>query len=411
MKNNRPEIVKMTVKELQPAPYNPRKISDKALDGLTSSIDRFGLVQPIIWNRRTNRVVGGHQRLKVIQAKKETETDVVVVDLDESEEKALNIALNNHHICGEWTEDVEKLLAEIRETSPDVYDDLLLDALLHDIPKTIIEPSDEDDYFDENDESTCEETITQPGDLWILGKHRLFCGDSTRGEDFGLLMDDAKADMIFTDPPYGVSYCGTNNPNGREWDIIAGDELRGDDLYKLLKDSFSIMAKFAQPAAAFYIFHAALNQKIFEQALHDAGIRVKQQIIWVKHHVLGHSDYHWKHEPCFYGCFADRSCRFYGDRTNTTVWEIKKDASQEYQHPTQKPVALAMKAIENSSRYGDIILDMFSGSGSTLIACEQTGRKSYGMEIDPKYCDVIVNRWEKYTGSKAEKRSLKEACK
>lgn len=345
MQNSRPEIVKMSIEQLQPAPYNPRKISDKALDGLTSSIDRFGLVQPIIWNRRTKRVVGGHQRLKVLQAQKETETDVVVVDLPDSEEKALNIALNNHHICGEWTEDVEKLLAEIRESTPDVYDDLLFDALLDDVPKTVIEPNDEDDYIDGDVDSSEEDTITQPGDLWILGKHRLLCGDSTRDGDFSLLMNDKKADMVFSDPPYGVSYCGTNNPNGREWDVISGDDLRGDDLYALLKDSFAIMARYAKPTAAFYIFHAALNQTIFERALTDAGIRVKQQIIWVKHHVLGHSDYHWKHEPCFYGCFADTSCKFYGDRTNTTVWEIRKDASQEYQHPTQKPVALAIKAI------------------------------------------------------------------
>ena len=409
MSNNHPEILKMAITDLEPAPYNPRTISPKALDGLTSSIDRFGLVQPIIWNRRTRRVVGGHQRLKVLQAKQETQTDVVVVDLPESEEKALNIALNNHHICGDWSEDVEKLLADIRQETPDIYDDLLLDALLDDVPKTIIESCEEPDYCDANDADSPQETITQPGDLWILGKHRLFCGNSTNEADFTILMDTEKADMIFSDPPYGVSYCGTNNPNGREWDVISGDDLRGDELYDLLKDSFLIMAKFAKPSAAFYIFHAALNQTIFERALMDAGIKVKQQIIWVKHHVLGHSDYHWKHEPCFYGCFADKSCRFYGDRTNTTVWEIKKDSSQEYQHPTQKPVALALKAIENSSRYGDIVLDMFCGSGSTLLACEQTGRRCFSMEIDPHYCDVIVNRWENLTGNNTEKAEHKGA--
>lgn len=392
-------VVRMNISELNPAPYNPRRISDKSLTGLSASIERFGLVQPIVWNERTKHIVGGHQRLKVIQERGEKECDVVVVDLDESEEKALNVSLNNPHICGEWTEDLEKLLAEIREITPDAYDDLLLDALLDDIPDGSI-PDQDDGSLDEIPEVP-EEAITRPGDLWILGDHKLLCGDSTEESAVERLLCDRKADMVFTDPPYGVSYCGTNNPNGREWDVIEGDDLRGDDLFNLLKGSFMVMSKFVKEDAAFYIFHAALNQTIFEKALQEAGLKVKQQIIWVKHHVLGHSDYHWRHEPCFYCCFVDKNCTFYGDRTNTTVWEIAKDPSQEYQHPTQKPVALAQKAIENSSRYGEIIYDPFAGSGSTLIACEQSGRKCRAMEIDPRYCDVIVRRWQEQTDKQA----------
>lgn len=395
----KPKIIKMKVSDLKPASYNPRKISDRAMSGLSASIDRFGLVQPVIWNEKTGNVVGGHQRLKVLLSKGEIEADVVVVSLDPSEEKALNIALNNQHICGEWTEELEKLLAEIRESTPDAYDDLLLDALLSEIPEGELEETDADiDVIPEIQE----EPVSKRGDMWTLGHHRLLCGDSTNAADFIRLMDGKNADMVFTDPPYGVSYCGTNNPNGKEWEVIEGDDLRGDDLFGLLSKSFKLVANHSKKTAAFYIFHAALNQSIFEEAIKEAGLKVKQQIIWAKHHVLGHSDYHWKHEPCFYCCFVNKNCDFYGDRTNTTLWEISKDASSNYIHPTQKPVDLARKAIENSSRYGKIILDPFTGSGSTMMACEITDRKFRGMEIDPRYCDAIVKRWETYTGQKAK---------
>ncbi|MEW6536521.1 MAG: site-specific DNA-methyltransferase [Candidatus Auribacterota bacterium] len=394
-------INKIPISDLKPAEYNPRTISESAYSGLKSSIDRFGLVQPIIWNKRTRRIVGGHQRLKVLIDKGATETDAVIVDLEESEEKALNIALNNQHICGEWTESLEILLAEIRESTPDIYDDLLLDALLDDVPKNKDNTADEveDNFADET--SSDGKIIVQPGDIWLLGQHCLMCGDSTNGSDVANLMNSKQADMVFTDPPYGVSYCGTNNPNGRPWKIIEGDELRGDKLYTLLKASFTLMARHAKDTAAFYVFHAALNQTIFEQALQDAGIKIKQQVIWHKHHVLGHSDYHWSHEPCFYCYKADQNCDFFGDRTHKTVWEFAKDAAKDYVHPTQKPIGLAQKAIENNSRYGEIVLDMFGGSGSTLLACEHTGRKCYAMEIDPHYCDMIIKRWENVTGKKA----------
>jgi len=246
----KPKIIKMKVSDLKPASYNPRKISDRAMSGLSASIDRFGLVQPVIWNEKTGNVVGGHQRLKVLLSKGEIEADVVVVSLDPSEEKALNIALNNQHICGEWTEELEKLLAEIRESTPDAYDDLLLDALLSEIPEGELEETDADiDVIPEIQE----EPVSKRGDMWTLGHHRLLCGDSTNAADFIRLMDGKNADMVFTDPPYGVSYCGTNNPNGKEWEVIEGDDLRGDDLFGLLSKSFKLVANHSKKTAAFYI--------------------------------------------------------------------------------------------------------------------------------------------------------------
>jgi DNA modification methylase len=249
------------------------------------------------------------------------------------------------------------------------------------------------------------------GDVWQLGDHRLMCGDSTKPSDVEILMGGALADMIFTDPPYGVSYVGTNSPNGKDWQMIKNDDLRGDGLYDFLLVAF---------------------KNLFEQALNQAGFTVKQQLIWNKGMVLGHSDYHWAHEPVLYCKKTDQSTSWYGDRTGKTmlrarrselnnlkkedlvqilknmmdessVWEIDRDQAVKYQHPTQKPVTLAIRALCNSSQPENIVLDLFSGSGSTLIACENTERVCYGMELDPKYCAVILQRYFDVTGNNPKK--------
>jgi len=306
--------------------------------------------------------------------------------------------------------------------------------------------------------------MTQRGDIWILGTHRLMCGDSTERKDVGRLMDGARADMVFTDPPYGVAYTGGD---GKDWDMIKGDDLQGDDLQKFLVAAFRNLVNYTEDYAPFYIWHGTSTRKEFEFAMTAAGLIEKQYLIWVKNNFnMGHQDYHNAYEPCFYAKKTGQVTQFYGDRTNTTawraalrtgtgtettvkgglvitdgsggqlyitekppkskklrtvrldenatvtlcneqgngtVWEIARDKDT-YEHPTQKPTELATRALENSSKPGNIVLDLFGGSGTTLIASEQTQRRAYLMELDEQYCDVIVRRWEKFTGKKGERQ-------
>lgn len=270
------------------------------------------------------------------------------------------------------------------------------------------------------------EPMCKPGDLFQLGDHRLMCGDSTKKADVQKLMGGETADLIFTDPPYGVSYEGTNH------EIIKNDDLRGDALYQLLNKAFKNLFEFSKANPAVYVWHASRTQMIFETALIDAGFEVKEQLIWNKGMSLGRSDYHWAHEPCFYVRKAKVNNQWYGDRKHktilrekktdltsfkkseliqiltaianeTTTWEIKKDKVQTYVHPTQKPVDLCIKAMQNNTIIRMKVLDLFLGSGSTLIAAEKVNRKCYGMELDPHYADVIITRWQEFTGKKAQR--------
>lgn len=272
-----------------------------------------------------------------------------------------------------------------------------------------------------------EDIFVQPGDIYELGGHRLYCGDSTTDLS-KLFKKGEKARMVFTDPPYGVSYKGTNNPNGKEWAVIKGDDLRGDALYQMLLGAFKNIEKHTVPAPAVYICYASNNHIQFETAITEAKLRVRQQLIWAKHMVLGHSDYHWAHEPILY-CSKEKSAEVWNsDRARTTqlvkmktleeldkmkkeemletlkeIWNastvlaIKKDPANEYIHPTQKPVALPEMCIRNSSYPEDIVFEPFCGSGSTLIACEKAGRICRACELDPQYVQQIIKRFHKYT--------------
>lgn len=279
--------------------------------------------------------------------------------------------------------------------------------------------------------------IAKPGMMFDLGRHRLLCGDSTDGQAVKKLFEKKKADMVFTDPLYGVSYKGTNNPNDREWEVIKGDDLRGDDLFKLIYNVFRHVPGITGPAPAIYVCYASKNHTIFERALDKAGLVIRQQLIWQKHMVLGHSDYHWAHEPIFY-CTKENRATWHGDRTATTqvlnsslsdfdqmkkeeliellakmkeratVWDISKDPAGEYVHPTQKPVALAEQAIHNSSPVRGLVYDPFAGSGSTLIAAEKNKRTCYLADEDRHYCDVIVQRYTRWCRENNIKGELKK---
>jgi DNA modification methylase len=250
-----------------------------------------------------------------------------------------------------------------------------------------------------------DDPITQPGDLWLLGRHRLLCGDSTKAEDVARLMDGDTADMIFTDPPYGVDYVGKTKDALK----IQNDTLGDEGTRELVADALRMAP--LKPGGSFYICSPAGNtETAFRLAVMDSGLELRQCIVWVKQQfVMGRQDYHWRHESILYGWHAGAGHYFINDRTQDTVWEIDRPSRSEM-HPTMKPVALVEKAIGNSSLPSQVILDMFTGSGTTVIAAEQSGRICYGMELDPRYVDVSIRRWENATGQTATRATTEMAA-
>jgi DNA modification methylase len=380
-------IEKKNVKDLLPADYNPRKDlqpGDPEYEKLKRSIEQFGYVEPVIWNKQTGRVVGGHQRLKVLIDSGITEVDVVVVDMNTEKEKALNIALNK--ISGEW--DTDKLALVIAD----------LQGADFDVSLTGFEPEELDDLFRDDvkdgvkeDDFDVEAELRKPvfskaGDLWMLGEHRLLCGDSTKPETYELLMNGKKAQLVVTDPPYNVDYKGTAGK-------IKNDKMAEDQFEQFLLAAYSQMYESMTDDASIYVFHSDSHGLAFRKAFEEAGFYLSGCCIWKKQSlVLGRSPYQWQHEPVLFGWKKKGKHQWYTGRKESTIWEFDKP-KKNADHPTMKPVALVAYPIMNSTMTGCLVLDPFGGSGSTLIACEQTGRTCYTVELDEKFCDVIVKRY------------------
>lgn len=377
--------------DLRPAAYNPRKklkAGDKEYEKIKNSIQEFGYVEPIIVNYDMT-VIGGHQRLTVLKDLGYTEVECVVLHIeDEHKVKALNIALNK--ITGAWN---EQLLA-----------DLLVDLQSADFNTDLtgFEPAEIDQLFSkvhnkkitEDDFDVGAElqkpTIAQAGDLWLLGQHRILCGDALLPESYVKLMDGKKANLVLTDPPYNVNVEETAGK-------IKNDNMSDGDFYKFLFAAFVNMEQNMEADASIYVFHADSKGLIFRQAFHDAGFYLSGCCIWKKDRlVLGRSPYQWQHEPCLFGWKVGGKHQWYSDRKQTTIWEYDRPTSSK-DHPTMKPIALMAYPIQNSCMSNCIVLDPFSGSGSTLIACEQTNRICYGIELDEKFVDVIVARYIEQT--------------
>lgn len=385
-------IQKKSTADLLPADYNPRrnlKPGDAEYEKLKRSLEQFGYVEPVIWNKRTGRVVGGHQRLKVLIDIGITEVECVVVDLDEENEKALNVALNK--ISGEWDNDkLALLIADLQGVDFDVsltgFDQAELDDLFKDDMKDGIE----DDNFDVDAELQ-KPTVSKLGDLWHLGNHRLVCGDSTKAETYETLMAGKVANLVVTDPPYNVNYEGSAGK-------IKNDNMGNDAFYQFLFDAFVNMEKAMAADASIYVFHADTEGLNFRKAFADAGFYLSGTCIWKKQSlVLGRSPYQWQHEPCLFGWKKSGKHQWYSGRKETTIWEFDKP-KKNGDHPTMKPIPLIVYPIMNSSMSNCIVLDPFGGSGSTLIACEQTNRICHTIELDEKYCDVIVKRYIEQVG-------------
>lgn len=385
-------IEKKNTADLLPADYNPRKDlkpGDAEYEKLKRSIEQFGYVEPVIWNQTTGRVVGGHQRLKVLMDMGMTEVDCVVVAMDEEKEKALNIALNK--ISGDWDKDkVALLIADLQGADFDVsltgFEPAEIDALFKDTLKDGVK----DDDFDVGAE-LAQPTMTKPGDIWTLGRHRLICGDSTKAETYDLLMGSTKANLVITDPPYNVNYEGSAGK-------IKNDNMADEAFYNFLLDAYTQMHSAMADDASIYVFHADTEGLNFRRAFADAGFYLSGCCIWKKQSlVLGRSPYQWQHEPCLYGWKKNGKHQWYTGRKETTIWEFDKPKKNS-DHPTMKPIPLLAYPIMNSSMSNSVVLDPFGGSGSTLIACEQTDRICYTVELDEKFCDVIVKRYIEQVG-------------
>ena len=381
------------VKDLIPAEYNPRKDlkpGDAEYEKLKRSLAQFGYVEPVIWNKTTGRVVGGHQRLKVLMDMGMTEVECVVVEMDEEKEKALNVALNK--ISGEWdTDKLALLITDLQGADFDVSLTGFEPEEIDDLFKEDLKDSVKDDDFDVDAELK-KPPVTKRGDLWILGSHRLICGDSTKAETYDFLMAGKKANLVVTDPPYNVNYEGSAGK-------IKNDNLENAAFYQFLLDAFTNMEKVMADDASIYVFHADTEGLNFRKAFADARFYLSGTCIWKKQSlVLGRSPYQWQHEPCLFGWKKGGKHKWYADRKQTTIWEFDKP-KKNGDHPTMKPIPLIAYPIMNSSMTNCIVLDPFGGSGSTLIASEQTGRICYTAELDEKYCDVIVKRYIEQTGS------------
>ncbi|MGL4283993.1 MAG: site-specific DNA-methyltransferase [Eubacterium aggregans] len=387
------QIETTNVKDLLPAEYNPRKDlkpGDKEYEKLKHSIEQFGYVEPVIWNETTGRVVGGHQCLKVLQDMGLAEVDCVIVQMDEKKEKALNVALNK--ISGEWDNDkLALLIADLQGADFDVsltgFEPEELEDLFRKDTKNGVK---EDDF---NVEAELQKpTFSKAGDLWLLGDHRLVCGDSTKPETYELLMADKQANLVVTDPPYNVNYEGSAGK-------IKNDNMGNDAFYQFLFDAYTQMATAMADDASIYVFHANTEGLNFRKAFVDAGFYLSGYYIWKKQSlVLGRSPYQWMHEPVLYGWKKSGKHQWYTGLKETTIWEFDK-SKKNGDHPTMKPIPLLAYPIMNSSMANSIVLDQFGGSGSTLIACEQTNRNCQTNELDEKFCDVIVNRYIEQVGS------------
>jgi len=387
------ELKVLPVSVLKPAEYNPRKKlkpGDKEYEKIKNSIQEFGFADPLVVNKDMT-IIGGHQRLTVAMELGYTEVPCAVVDVDKVREKALNIALNK--ITGAWDEDLlAQLLMEIKEAEFNVdltgFDPPEMDQLL----SKLYDKEVKEDNFDV-DEELKQPVFSKLGDLWVLGKHRVVCGDSTGEEVYTRLMDGQKANLVLTDPPYNVDVEETAGK-------IMNDNMGDAEFYNFLLSAYRCMHANLADDGSIYVWHADTEGLNFRKAFKDAGFYLSGCCIWKKNSlVLGRSPYQWIHEPCLFGWKQKGKHQWYSDRKQTTVWEYDKPRSSK-DHPTMKPINLMSYPIKNSTMTNGIVLDPFLGSGSTLIACCETERVCRGIELDPKFVDVIVKRYIEWSGGK-----------
>jgi len=395
------KIEQVSIELLIPYVNNARTHSDAQVAQIAASIREFGFTNPVLASD-DNTIIAGHGR--VMAARKLGLTQVPVIRLShltETQRKAYILADNKLALNAGWDDNLLSIeLADLKDLGFDTdLTGFSADEIAALMPVEVTEGLTDEDEVPE----VPDEPVTKLGDVWLLGKHRVMCGDSTSIEQAEKLMGGVKGDMVFTDPPYNVAYEGRGEKN--KLGPIKNDNMSDESFEQFCRDVFATYHSIMKPLACIYVCHPdsqTAPKLAFEKTFGEL-FKKSSTVIWVKQSAgMGWQDYRAQHEPILYGWKEGSGKHFYcGDRSKTTVWKIGRDAQASYVHPTQKPVALPEEAINNSSKGEDVIIDLFGGSGSTLIACEKTGRVNRSMELDPKYCDVIVKRWQDFTGKQA----------
>ena len=384
------KVIEAIIADLKPYPNNPRN-NDEAVPIIVESIKEFGFIGAIVINRE-NVIINGHTRVKaMIELGKKTIPAIVVDHLTKEQEDALRIADNKTGEIAKWN--MELLKGEL-EALKDAGFDLGILAFSHDEIDDILNGDGNVERTGQTDPDDAPEApeipVSNAGEIYQLGDHLLMCGDATSPADVARLIGEGEADLWLTDPPYNVAYEGSNGLT------IKNDSMEDTKFREFLRGAFALAEKALKPGGSFYIFHADSEGYNFRGACHDVGLRVRECLVWKKNAlVLGRQDYQWIHEPCLYGWKDGEAHDWYGDRAQTTVMEFNKPKKNDV-HPTMKPVEMLCYLLKNSSKAKNVVLDTFGGSGSTLIACQQLGRKCRAMELDPKYCDVIRKRWAEH---------------
>ena len=381
------------ISDIKPYQKNPRHKYD--INKVAQSIKEFGFQQPIVVDR-AGVIIVGHGRYEAAKSLNLKTIPVTIADLSPEKAKAYRIADNKTNEYSDW--DMGLLIQEFTDLLDNNYDLELTGFDSDELEKLIV--GEKDGLTDEDAvPETPEEPKAQLGDIYKLGKHKIICGDSTELNFYEKLLENHKIDLLITDPPYNVDYEGKTKEKLK----IENDKKNDEEFQKFLDDFTFNTFEFMKGGASYYIFHADVNGLSFRQSLKNNNIQLRQNLIWVKNSmVMGRQDYQWKHEPILYGWKNGESHSWYSDRKQTTLINYDRPTKSKL-HPTMKPVGLIEYLIKNSSKSEDIVFDSFLGSGSTLLACEKNNRICYGIEFDPKYVDVIVKRWEQYTGNKAEK--------
>lgn len=410
-------IQKVKIDKINPAAYNPRldlKSGDKEYEKLKKSIDTFGYVEPLVWNSRSGNLVGGHQRLKILVEQGVKEVEVSVVDLDSEKEKALNLALNK--ISGDWDEKKLGHLLDELIKSPD-FDVTITGFDMPEINEIFdhLEAVNEDNFDFDGELKKIKNPKTKMGDIIVLGEHRILCGDCSKPEDLAKLFGNEKAGLIHTDPPYNVNYYGGNRPNAsarpkdsKQWDRIYCDNMSQEDYEAWLKKVLTNGGNYLAQGAAIYVWNGHRQFGPMYHMLAELNFHIGCVITWAKERfAISYGDYNQQTEFCLYGWKEKNGAHHWqGPNNESTLWQIKRDNTTEYIHPTQKPVAIAHRAIKNSSKRGDIVLDMFLGSGTTLMAADALKRRCFGTEIDPAYCDGIVHRYVNSAGKEKVSKDI-----
>lgn len=390
------KVQSTSITDIKPYPKNPRD-NDAGVDAVANSIKEFGWQQPIVVDK-DNVIIVGHTRYKAAKKLGMKEVPVVVAsNLSDEQVRAYRLADNKTGELTDW--DMGLLDDELGDITDIDMSDFGFDL---DVPDD--EEEVQEDYFDEE---VPEEPKSKLGQVYQLGRHRLMCGDSTKPEDVKKLVGGVQVDLLLTDPPYNVSVGESavlrhKNIKARKDSKIKNDSMNKDDFYAFLLSAFNNAKENLKSGASFYVWYASAEAANFNNAANESGLSVRQELIWEKNSmVVGRQDYQWQHEPCLYGWVEGGSHSWFSDRKQTTILRFDRPTKSKL-HPTMKPVALFDYQIKNSTKSGDTVLDLFGGSGTTIMACEQDGRNACVMEYDPKYVDVIIKRWEDFTGEKAK---------